>query len=43
MPVTILGAQAGQSVSADELALIANTINYEIICSLGNRLPRVHK
>lgn len=43
MPVTILGVQSGQSVSADELALLANTINYEIVCSLGNRLPRVYK
>lgn len=43
MPVTILGVQSGQNVSADELAQLANTINYEIVCSLGNRLPRVYK
>ncbi len=43
MPVTILGNQSGQTVTADELAALANTINYEIVCSLGNRLPRTYK
>lgn len=39
---TILGRQKDESVSADELAGYANTINYEIVCHLGNRLPRVY-
>lgn len=39
---TILGQQKDQSVSADELAGYAKTINYEIVCHLGNRLPRVY-
>ena len=43
MPVTILGEQGKENISADELADYANTINYEIVCSLGNRLPRVYK
>lgn len=43
MPVTILGTQKKSSVSADELANFAKTINYEIVCSLGNRLPRIYK
>jgi alanine racemase len=41
-PVTVLGSQQGERVSADELADLAGTINYEIICGLGNRLPRVY-
>jgi len=41
--VVILGCQGKQEVSADELARLAQTINYEIVCSLGNRLPRVYK
>lgn len=41
--VTILGGQNNASVSADELAEKADTINYEIVCSLGNRLPRTYK
>jgi alanine racemase len=41
--VTILGREGKQFMTADELARDANTINYEIVCSLGNRLPRVFK
>jgi alanine racemase len=40
--VVIMGDQKGASVSADEVALWAGTISYEILCSLGNRLPRVY-
>ena len=42
-PVTILGTQRQECISADELAGYAGTINYEIVCSLGNRLPRIIK
>ena len=42
-PVVILGAQKKEFISADELAEYADTINYEIVCSLGNRLPRVYR
>jgi len=40
MLVTILGKDGREFISADELAKHADTINYEIVCSLGNRLPR---
>ncbi|HBR14912.1 MAG TPA: alanine racemase [Candidatus Omnitrophica bacterium] len=43
LPVTILGSQKDQTISADELARHGETINYEIVCLLGNRLPRVYK
>jgi len=42
-PVTILGAQKKKCISADELAENAGTISYEIVCSLGGRLPRIYK
>jgi alanine racemase len=38
----IMGEQKGSSISVDEVALWADTISYEILCSLGNRLPRVY-
>jgi alanine racemase len=38
----IMGEQKGAAISADELALWADTISYEMLCSLGNRLPRVY-
>jgi len=41
--VTVLGQQNNQWVSAEELATYAKTINYEIVCCLGNRLPRIYK
>jgi len=42
-PVTILGSQKTKNVSADNLAEYAGTINYEIVCSLGNRLQKVYR
>ncbi len=42
MPVIILGKDQKAQVSADDLAHAAGTINYEIVCSLGSRLPRVY-
>jgi alanine racemase len=41
--VVLLGEQRGDSITADELAHHARTINYEIVCSLGNRLPKLYK
>lgn len=43
MPVVILGRQGKEEVCTYELAQLAHTINYEIACSLGSRLPRVYK
>ncbi len=40
--VVVLGKQGRDEISADELAHHARTINYEIVCSLGSRLPRVY-
>ena len=41
--VVLIGSQQGSTVGADEVALWADTISYEILCSLGNRLPRVYR
>ena len=35
--VCVMGRQGNQEVMADDLAKIVKTINYEIICCLGNR------
>ena len=40
--VVIMGKQKDSSITADELAQWADTISYEILCSLGSRLPRVY-
>ncbi len=36
----ILGADKKAMISAEELGALAKTINYEIVCNLGNRLER---
>ncbi len=40
--VTVIGTQGNAEVSADELAKRNNTINYEILCSVGERVPRIY-
>ena len=42
--VTVMGVDAasGKEISADELAEKAQTINYEITCSVSKRVPRVY-
>ena len=39
----IMGEQKGETISAEEIAHWADTISYEILCSLGSRLPRVYQ
>jgi alanine racemase len=41
--VVMIGEQNGQMISCDELARMEDTISYEIICSIGKRVPRVYK
>jgi alanine racemase len=40
--VVCIGSQGAEEVTADELADIAGTINYEIVCSVGARVPRTY-
>jgi alanine racemase len=39
--VVLLGAQGAERISAEELAELAQTIHYEVICAVGARVPRV--
>ncbi|VVM04681.1 alanine racemase [Methylacidimicrobium cyclopophantes] len=41
--VVLLGSQGDQIIHADELAKIAGTISYEIVTSVGVRVPRVYR
>lgn len=38
----LIGAASGETVSAQDLAEMAGTIPYEIVCGLGSRVPRVY-
>ena len=40
--VTVMGSSGDKTISAEELAGISNTINYEIVCNVGKRVPRVY-
>jgi alanine racemase len=39
--VVLIGAQADDRVTAEELARILGTINYEVTCGISPRVPRV--
>ncbi|WP_259459476.1 alanine racemase C-terminal domain-containing protein [Mesotoga sp. HF07.pep.5.2.highcov] len=41
--VVIVGTQEGESISAEEIADLCGTINYEVVCSISSRVPRVYK
>ena len=38
--VVLMGKSDGLSISADEIASYAGTINYEIVCGISKRVPR---
>ncbi|MFB5674375.1 alanine racemase [Paenibacillus terreus] len=40
--VVLIGRQSGASISADELASWLGTINYEVVCMIANRVPRLY-
>ena len=41
--VTVLGEDGGETISADSLASLWGTINYEVLCGIGERVPRIYK
>ena len=40
--VVLLGRQGEEEISAEELAGLAQTIPYEIVCSIASRVPRIY-
>lgn len=40
--VTLIGRDGQEAISADELASLEGSINYEVICGLSKRVPRVY-
>jgi len=41
--VVIFGKQGGESISANDIAQALDTINYEIVCDVAARVPRVYQ
>lgn len=40
--VTLMGKNDGLEISAEELAAIEHTINYEVVCDVSKRVPRIY-
>ncbi|MGI6254270.1 MAG: alanine racemase [Acutalibacter sp.] len=40
--VTLIGRDGDEEISADELAALEGSINYEVVCGLSKRVPRVY-
>lgn len=40
--VTLVGKDGEESITVEELAELAGTFNYEFVCNLGKRIPRVY-
>ncbi len=38
----LIGSQGGDEITADELAEILGTINYEVVCMISGRVPRIY-
>ena len=38
--VVLMGTQGENSITADDIAKVLNTINYEVFCTLSKRVPR---
>lgn len=41
--VILMGKQGKEEISAEEIAEKVNSISYEVLCSVGKRVPRVYK
>ena len=41
--VVLIGRQGDNEIRCEELARLAGTIPYEIVCSIANRVPRLYK
>ena len=39
--VTLIGRDGENEITADEIARLSDTINYEIVCGIGKRVPRI--
>ena len=40
--VTLIGKEGNEEITVDELAALAGTFNYEFVCDLSKRIPRVY-
>ena len=41
--VTLIGKDGDNSISVEDMANLAGSFNYEFVCDVGKRVPRVYK
>ncbi len=41
--VILMGRQGKEQITPEEIAEKINSISYEVLCSIGKRVPRVYK
>ncbi len=41
-PVTLIGTEGKEIITAEELGELSGRFNYELVCDLGKRIPRVY-
>jgi alanine racemase len=41
--VTLIGRNEGSAITADQVAGWADTANYEILCGISKRVPRIYR
>jgi len=41
--VVLMGRQGGERITAEEIAEKVGSISYEVLCSIGKRVPRIYK
>ena len=40
--VTVVGKSGGESIPVEEVASLAGTVNYELVCGISRRVPRLY-
>jgi alanine racemase len=40
--VVLIGRQGSESITAEDIAKLLGTINYEVTCMISHRVPRVY-
>lgn len=43
MQITIVGEEGDKKITMEEIAAMADTVHYEIMCVIGKRVPRVYR
>lgn len=42
-PVVLIGQQNGEQITAGDMAARIGTINYEVVCAIARRVPRIYR